>query len=657
MRFTVSVALKYLVPKWRQLSVSIISLVSVIMISLVVWLTIVFLSVSHGVKNKWVSQLLALNAPIRVTPTDAYYQSYYYKVDSLSSTSFYTTRSLGEKLQADQSDPYDPLVDAELPLYFPLADRHSDGALKDIVKESWQIIQNLPGVTVREYETALGNLRLNLIREVPGEGVEETCLSQLSYFTNVDPENKSFSNLILPPSLEDLTKLLSSLPQQALFSFFDYLNVNQVTTKSYESPLLPSLYPDQGVLKGCGILIDGELIKVVVPQKEAGLPALKLHYESKGYSVVETSLSFKDETLQEDYPYVTLEGGMPWKASVLKKSLPSAISYQDVLLKLTTTIQGLNFEGTAPLRYFDVTQTKIVKDSPFWAYEGSIPVNGLLGDGVVISKNYRENGVRIGDTGYLSYMATTSSSTQEQRLPIYVAGFYDPGLIALGHKCVFVDPKVTTSLRGSLSITDRNLGNGLNVWLKDSGQAKVIASQIRQQLEKAALAPYWEVQSYHDYDFVKPILQQLESDQTLFTLIAIIILLVACSNIISMLILLVNDKRKEIGILLAMGATKRQIGSIFGLCGCLTGILSGFIGITIAIFTLRHIEALVNLLNKLQGHDVFQSAFYGASLPSEISWSAICIVLVTTIILSLIAGLVPALKAAAVKPTETLRAD
>jgi len=657
MRFVFSVALKYLVPKWRQLSVSIISVVSVLVISLVVWLTMVFLSVSHGIKNQWVSQLLAFHAPVRVTPSDAYYQSYYYKIDTLSETSNYSPLSLGEKLLTEKADPYDPLMDSELPFSFPLPDCHADGALRDLVKETWQLAQSIPGVTPREYETALGNLRLNLIRDIPGEGVEETCLSQLSYFTHPDPENAAFNSLILPPSTDDLLRLLASLPHKAFSSLFDHVQLSQVMTKKLETPLIPSLYPKQGTLKGCGILKDGELLKVVVPYQSSGYTSVSNFYISRGYEVAEAPLHFEEGKLKESYPYITLEGGVLWDASIVKESLSRVYSYQDIVLKLSTKIQGLHLEGTAPLRYFDVVKTQITDHSPFWAYQSSIPVNSVLGDGVVISKSYRDNGVKLGDTGYLSYIATTPSSTQEQRLPIYVAGFYDPGLIALGHKCVFVDAKVTASLRGSLAISDRNLGNGMNLWLKHPQQAKQVADSLRLKLTSAGLDSYWDVQSYHDYDFVKPILQQLESDQTLFTLVAIIILLVACSNIISMLILLVHDKRKEIGVLMAMGATTRQIAAIFGLCGFLTGLISSILGIGMAILTLHHMDKLVYILNVLQGHDVFQAMFYGSTLPSEISLSAMGIVLITTMFLSLLAGLIPALKAAAVKPTETLRAE
>src|SRR5207302_568520 len=136
-----------------------------------------------------------------------------------------------------------------------------------------------------------------------------------------------------------------------------------------------------------------------------------------------------------------------------------------------------------------------------------------------------------------------------------------------------------------------------------------------------------------------------------------IILIVACCNIISLLVLLVNDKKREIGILQAMGASSQSIAVIFGTCGIAMGVISSCIGIAAAIFTLHNIDSVVTLLSLLQGHDAFQAAFYGKSLPRELSGDSLTFVIIVTPILSLIAGLVPAIKACRLRPSAILRAE
>src|ERR1700691_5598023 len=95
--FEFSVAKKYLIPKKKQLSVSLIALMSVGVISLVVWLVLVFLSVTQGIEKSWLEKLTTLNAPLRITPTHSYFSSYYYNVDSISQRSSYTHKTIGEK--------------------------------------------------------------------------------------------------------------------------------------------------------------------------------------------------------------------------------------------------------------------------------------------------------------------------------------------------------------------------------------------------------------------------------------------------------------------------------------------------------------------------------------------------------------------------------
>ncbi len=132
--FELSVALKYLIPRRKQLSVSLIALMSVVVISLVVWLILIFLSVTEGIEKNWLGKLTSLNAPLRITPTEQYYSSYYYLADNYSAASRFTSKNISEKATSLASDPYSPDEDAGLPRGFPIPERDSQGELKDPVK-------------------------------------------------------------------------------------------------------------------------------------------------------------------------------------------------------------------------------------------------------------------------------------------------------------------------------------------------------------------------------------------------------------------------------------------------------------------------------------------------------------------------------------------
>lgn len=469
--FELSVALKYLVPRKKSLSTALISLMSIVVISLVVWLVLVFLSVTTGIEKNWIKKLTSLHAPIRISPTENYYKSYYYQIDSLSAASDYTPKTIGQKAISLLSDPYSEESDIEIPNSWPKKESI------DPVKSAYQVLKDL-GLPFQDFEISGALLRLNK----EGGGV----ISQMSYLLSKPEKSPTFESLIV-----------------------------------------------------------------------------------------------------ESSPLATL-------------------------------------------------------DTP-----------------ILLPKNYKESGVRIGDSGALCYVAPTAVSAQEQRIPIRVEGFYDPGIVSIGNKCVIVPSHITQTIQATNQTfsPDGTPTNGIFVWCKDLNKATEIQEEITKKFEEAGISHFWKVDTYRDFEFSKDLMMQFQSDRTLFLLIAAIILLVACCNVISLLVLLVNDKKKEIAILQSMGASFGSIAAIFGLCGITMGLLSCLIGGTLAIFTLSHIDGLVAILSALQGHNAFNPAFFGQTLPNELSAEALIFVLIATPILSLAAGLIPAIKASRIRPSSVLRSE
>ena len=283
-----------------------------------------------------------------------------------------------------------------------------------------------------------------------------------------------------------------------------------------------------------------------------------------------------------------------------------------------------------------------------------LPKGGLL-----LPSNFRENHVLLGDKGFLSYGAPSVSSVQEQRNQIRVAGFYDPGIMSVGARFILAESDIVHHINqvSQNVVLDSLLSNGIQVWFKDLKQANAVAHDIEKAFKDNEIDSYWKITPFYEYDFAKDLMSQFKSDRYLFIIIGVIILFVACCNIISLLLLLVNDKKHEIGILLSLGAKKRSIASIFGICGGFMGLLSCIIGCIAAYFTLRNMDVLVGFLNLLEGQQAFNSAFYGDTLPNELSRYALIFILVATPILSFIAGLIPAIKACRLRPSAILRSE
>ncbi len=640
--FELSVACKYLRPRWRQLSVSIISLISILVIALVVWLIVVFFSVTYGLEKRWVEKLIALTAPLRITPTEAYYNSYFYQIDTLSEQSNYGLKTIGEKWHAENSNPYNPDSDVEIPPHWPNPDLEPDGTLKDPVKKAFAIINGLEGYTdlkARDYEASAGNLRLRMLRftHEAEPTLTQSFLSQSAYLGSLDPDNPSFLKTVQTIHAADINNLLYSL--------------------SVESSNFQEDNP------GAAELVNQETLKERLKTFFAYTKITQLKTPQGGWTIPSQILN--DSAPQQ------LASDTFIQATLVPDSLDKIRNIRKIQFNITLEKNGEKISGPIPLGYLQIATAdvnahfKIAPEPiPFWFYDVEnetenqvfLPSNSGLGEGILLPKPFREAGVLLGDRGYISFHAPTASTMQEQRIKVFVAGFYDQGLIPIGGKFIFANEGLT-NLIGASQHDGQTQSNGINVRFADLTKANDIKNKLQQAFNAAGIAPYWKIETYREYEFTKDLIQQLSSDKHLFTLIATVIIIVACSNIISMLIILVNDKKLEIGILRSMGASSISIAVIFGFCGMVMGVIGSLIGIGAALFTLSHLDLLVNFLSSIQGHDAFNPVYYGDSLPNEVSLEALFYVLSATALISLFAGLVPALKASLLRPSTILRAE
>jgi lipoprotein-releasing system permease protein len=523
--FELNIALKYLVPRMRYLSVSMISVISVLVIATVVWLTIVFFSATEGLEKRWTEKLIALTAPVRVTPQDAYYKSYYYMIDAMTEHSGFAAKSLREKQESEKTDPYNAEVDPALSSAFPKPDLNEKREVLDLVKETKSVLESTQGVKnvkVSFFDTAFANVRLRLVR-----------------FTGA-PSNNSFEQ-------ESTTHLLS---QASYLINFD---------------------PTQNL----GILL-------------------------------------------------------------LAPTIQDKVNIQDVSARLGTPLD-----------------LEVKKVANLW----QLPSHPHLGQGAILPKSFRDSGVLIGDSGTFNYFSPSATGLHEQHIPFFVAGFYDPGIIPIGGKLILASEKIVSQIEAASLAQDTLFPTGFNVQFDEYKKAPLVQAEIESKLHKKGLDRYFAVQTYDHFDFTKDIFQQLKSEKNLFSLIAIIIVIVACSNIISMLVILVHDKKKEVAILRALGATKKSIGFIFGLSGFLMGAGGSIIGSIAAYFTVKHLDLLLQFLGHLQGFDVLNAQFFGTSIPNEVSAYAVWLVISATAFLSTIAGLFAALQACRQNTSEALRSE
>lgn len=638
---------------------TLIALMSVGVISLVVWLIVLFLSVTEGIERSWLEKLTSLNAPVKITPTPKYYSSYYYLADSISSSSNYAARSLKEKI-IGPSDPHNPEVDETIPAYWAEPEKNPDGSLRDPVKIAYGILSEMkkshPDLAFQDFEISGAMLRVEMVRPSPMGGDSHSFLTQASYLASFPDQNPYIKNLLIPPTAKDINNLLLSSAFKEILPHVDIKTVK--TASTWRIPL--NLLPENTSLPASATLRGKEIKRFDLASNEG--------IEKGTLKRVGQKLFWNNQEVFEFIPVYAKE--VTFQAELIKTSIAAAQKVDDLKLKVQGKLGNIPLQGNISWHGLEIASADIktsFKDAPtttpLWVHgvqqKLTLPILSSKDRGVLLPKHFYDNGVRIGDKGYLSYPAATAGALQEQRLLVFVAGFYDPGVIAIGNKCILAPPSIVHLINKTSQVEHFDRGNsaGFALWIQEIKNAPQLAKEIQKKFHDANIADYWKISTYRDFEFSKDLLQQFQSDKYLFTLIGLIILLVACCNIISLLVILVNDKKQEIGILQALGASRKSIAFIFGGVGAALGILSSFIGVGAAMLTLKNLDKLVQFLSFLQGHQAFNSVFYGAFLPHTFSYQALVFVLILTPILSLGAGLIPAWKACRLSPSQILRSE
>lgn len=143
--------------------------------------------------------------------------------------------------------------------------------------------------------------------------------------------------------------------------------------------------------------------------------------------------------------------------------------------------------------------------------------------------------------------------------------------------------------------------------------------------------------------------------RTVMYIAMVLVIGVACFNIISTLVMAVKDKQGDIAIQRTLGANDSFIKRIFLWYGLISGMKGALFGVIIGIFFSLNLTAIIKFLENLFEMKVLSGGIYFIDfLPSEIHWLDIVWVLLATMLLSLSASLYPAHRASKLQPAKVL---
>ncbi|EBV3871413.1 lipoprotein-releasing system transmembrane subunit LolE, partial [Salmonella enterica subsp. enterica serovar Virchow] len=149
--------------------------------------------------------------------------------------------------------------------------------------------------------------------------------------------------------------------------------------------------------------------------------------------------------------------------------------------------------------------------------------------------------------------------------------------------------------------------------------------------------------------------RDIQMIRAIMYLAMVLVIGVACFNIVSTLVMAVKDKSGDIAVLRTLGAKDGLIRAIFVWYGLLAGLFGSLCGVIIGVVVSLQLTPIIEWIEKLLGHQFLSSDIYFIDfLPSELHWLDVFYVLVTALLLSLLASWYPARRASNIDPARVL---
>ncbi|RKG48920.1 lipoprotein-releasing ABC transporter permease subunit [Acinetobacter cumulans] len=210
------------------------------------------------------------------------------------------------------------------------------------------------------------------------------------------------------------------------------------------------------------------------------------------------------------------------------------------------------------------------------------------------------------------------------------------------------------SMMGYIALNDASTllrlpdgAQGIRMKLDDIFMAPQVSQEIVRELPANFYASDWTYTHGN-------LFSAIQMEKAMVSLLLFLIVLVAAFNIVSSLVMVVTDKKSDIAILRTLGASPRTITRIFMVQGTIIGGIGTVSGAILGIIAASGISGFVGWLNTALGLHMFDAYFINY-LPSYLRWQDVCLIVVLSLLLSFLATIYPAMRAAKIQPAEALR--
>lgn len=310
-----------------------------------------------------------------------------------------------------------------------------------------------------------------------------------------------------------------------------------------------------------------------------------------------------------------------------------------VIIRTRTRALGVNLRGIDPQAEVRVSRLG------HYLEEGSLDLDR---DGILLGAQFaRIAGIRTGDRVIVISPGEglLPGAAGARRESFTVAGIFKSGMAQYDLELAYISLAAAQELYG--------YGEGVNgVGIKVDNVEH--AHAVKLGLEEIFRPPLYQVRSWMELN--KPLFAAIQVERNLMFIIVMLITVVASLNIASTLIVSVKEKTRAIGIFKALGATEAMIRKVFTLQGLLIGFIGTAIGCAAGLILIDRINHVADFISARFGIEVFPpEVYYFESIPAEINPLETAVIAGCALLISVIASLYPAWRAARLEPVQALR--